>query len=601
MKQTSILAIIAAILLIGCTNNSVDETTQTTAFTTVPTEDAGWYVENSSIEQQTAGTVQMYALDGTYTDLSTVGDNILLADHYGATYLAVMDAKTGKAEGGIRVSKNIPLGDGGFQRTYNGIGYYLEEKNQVVIYNAQLQEIQRIDMPEDMTGAPVFAASGSELFYCTENEIKAYDIDLGITRLVKSLTYQEQSLIGCYFDGALLACIVTDQLEEKYTIYISTQTGQTLAQDYGLHTVYSTEDAYLGLRTDGVVEQYIMGKFNAPAQQIHPAQDEKIYPAVELGGVIGCLQDESGAVQISLYSIDSGKRTAEISFTGLDIPIAAYADDSAVWFLAADKETSTQSLYRWDPKKNAVEEEAVYTTAVYTATAPDTAGLKLCENRASELGRKYGVDIRIWDSAVRNPGEYVLKVEYQPVAINACLDRLEEVLAVFPENFLYKSVKNQIHICIVRSISGELSGAQYWQNSDAYILLTPDADIWEELVSGVGYIVNSHTMGKSPVMDGWNALNPDGFIYGEANEDYLTGESRAFADMQSMQSVADDRGRMFFYAITEGNEEVFRSEIMQKKLMMLCQGIRDAWRWEKKTDVYPWEQYLNESIAYQKS
>lgn len=601
MKRIFFMAVMAAVLLAGCADNTAGESTQTTAATTAPTEDPSWYVENSDIERQTNGAVQMFALDGTYTDITTIGDHVLLADNYGATYLAALDADTGIPAGSVRISKNIPLGAGGLQRTYNGIGYYLREKRQAVILNAQLQEIQRIDLPEDMTGDPVFAAGGSELFYCAGNEIRAYDIDLGITRLVKTLTYQEQSLIGCYFYGELLACAVTDQLGDKYTVYISTQTGQTIAQDDGLHTIYSSDDTYLGLRTDGVVEQYLVGTYNASAQQMHLTQGEAVFQAVGLDSVVGCAQDESGTVQLSLYSIGSGRRTALISLTGIDMPTAACADDSAVWFFAVDKETSAQSLYRWDPQKSTVTEETVYTSAVYTAEDPDTAGLDLCEDRADELGRKHSVDIRIWDRAVRNPGEYVLEAEYQPAAINACLDRLEEVLEVFPENFLYKSVNNQIRICIVRSISGDLAGAQYWYNGDAYIVITPDADIWTELVRGVGYIVNSHAVGNSPVMDGWNALNPDGFVYGASDESYLEGDSRAFADLQSMQSVADDRSRLFFYAVTEGNEELFQSETMQAKLLMLCQGIRDAWRWEKKADVYPWEQYLNESIAYQKS
>lgn len=599
MKRIVLIAMVA-VLLAGCAGNAADETTQTTEITTAPTEDPSWYVASSVIEQQTQGAVQMFALDGTYTDITIIGDHVLLADNYGATYLAAVDAETGEPAGNVRIGKDIPLGEGGLQPTYNGLGYYLPEKRQAVILNAHLQEIQRIDMPEEMTGQPVFAAGGSELFYCVGNEIRALDMDLEITRLVKTLAYQEQTLVGCYFGGELLSCAVTDQLGDKYTIYISTKTGQTLAQDDSLHTIHSSKSSYLGLRTDGVVEQFIVGDLSAPAQQLHPAREESIYPAVAQNSVVGCLVNPDGSVSVSLYNINSGKRTAAITLTGLDVPTAACADDNSVWFLAVDRATSQQCLFRWDSAKCSVSEETVYTSLVYTAEAPDTAGLEQCQDRARELSNQHGVDIRIWEKAVRNPGEYTLEAEYQTDAINTCLDKLEEVLGAFPDNFLYKSVKNQVRVCVVRSISGDLAGTQYWYNSDAYIVLTPDADIWTELVGGVGYIVNSHTMGKSPVMDGWNALNPKGFVYGTPNGDYLSGDGRAFVDEQSMVSITDDRGRLFLYAITQGNEEVFQSEIMQAKLLMLCQGIRDAWRWEKKTEVYPWEQYLKESIAYQK-
>jgi len=597
VKRVLITAMTTAILLVGCAANTAEESVQTTIATTAPTEDPSWYVENSEIETQTHGIVQMYELDGTYTDVTVVGDSIVLADNYGTTYLAALDTDTGAPVGSVRIGKNIALGDGGLQPTYNGIGYYDQNRQQAVILNAQLQEIQRIDMPEDMTGQPVFAAGGSELFYCAGKEIRALDIDLGITRLVKTLAYQEQSLLGSYFYGELLACAVTDQLGDQYTVYISAKTGQTVAQDNGLHTIYSTKNAYLGLRTDGVVEQFVVGNYNEPAQQLHAANGESVYPAVSLNGVVGWKEDQEGNVQLSLYDVKSGMRTGAIALTGLDTPLAACADDEAVWFITTDKATSVQSLYRWVPSKSTVLESRVYTSSVFTAESPNITGLEQCESRAKTLGSEHGVDIRVWERAVRNPGDYILEAEYQTEAIDACLDQLESVLSVFPDSFLYRSVKNQIRICIVRSISGDVNGAQYWYNGDAYIVLTPKADVWEELVSGIGYIVNSHTMGKSPIMDAWNGLNPEGFEYGTPDESYLEGDDRAFADLQSMQSVTDDRSHLFLYAITEGNEELFRSAIMQAKLRMLCQGIRDAWRWEKKTETYPWEQYLNEPIV----
>jgi hypothetical protein len=34
-------------------------------------------------------------------------------------------------------------------------------------------------------------------------------------------------------------------------------------------------------------------------------------------------------------------------------------------------------------------------------------------------------------------------------------------------------------------------------------------------------------------------------------------------------------------------------------LRQICLAILDAWRLERKSDIYTWEQYLQESIAYQ--
>ena len=113
-------------------------------------------------------------------------------------------------------------------------------------------------------------------------------------------------------------------------------------------------------------------------------------------------------------------------------------------------------------------------------------------------------------------------------------------------------------------------------------------------------MVDSHVLGNSPLVDDWDQLNPEGFAYGEApNQQLLEGDTRAFVDEKSMESVIEDRSRIFWQAMKPDNAQVFATSVMQSKLRQLCLGIRDAWRLEKKTDVYRWEQYLTESVAYQ--
>jgi len=50
----------------------------------------------------------------------------------------------------------------------------------------------------------------------------------------------------------------------------------------------------------------------------------------------------------------------------------------------------------------------------------------------------------------------------------------------------------------------------------------------------------------------------------------------------------------------EGNEAFFSSETMQDKLHQLCYCIRDAYGLRKSESTYPWEQYLEKSLAYTK-
>ena len=308
-------------------------------------------------------------------------------------------------------------------------------------------------------------------------------------------------------------------------------------------------------------------------------------------------------LQLSYYDLTSGNKTAAVQLQGVGEPQTVYADrwSGCIWLLVKDPETDGNALLRWDIKASAVTDETVYTGTLYTAQSPYEEGLKACNTRANQLGKTYGVSIRIWNDAVKTPGEYALEPEHQTVAINALLDQLEPVLAEFPKNFLLKSANNKIRICIVRSIDGQPQAVQYWDKGDAFIVLSTGVDVRNEFMKAFGYVVNSHVLGNSPIVDAWTGLNPEGFVYGETTFDnYLKDDERAFVDEQSMQSVTEDRSRIFWQAMLADNAELFKTDIMQQKLLQLCKGIRDAWRLERKEEVYPWEQYLNESIAYKK-
>ena len=83
------------------------------------------------------------------------------------------------------------------------------------------------------------------------------------------------------------------------------------------------------------------------------------------------------------------------------------------------------------------------------------------------------------------------------------------------------------------------------------------------------------------------------------DSEFLTGEDRAFVNAMSMTFPREDRAAIFACALMDGNEAVFQSETLQAKLRQICKGIREAFEWKRDERVFPWEQYLNQSIAYQ--
>ena len=202
-------------------------------------------------------------------------------------------------------------------------------------------------------------------------------------------------------------------------------------------------------------------------------------------------------------------------------------------------------------------------------------------------------------------GNYELVDEFRVPVLTHMMDELESILGAFPSKFLKKSLaKGKLYISLVQSIGGNKEMVQFYEDSNAYVVLASSGDTAANFLHGVGYVIDSHVLGNSRDYDTWKKLNPSGFDYDynyyvyekHADSKYLTNEDRAFADAYAMTFPHEDRARMFVYAMTDGNKNVFSTTRMQNKLKRLCQGIREAYDYEKNGKTYTWEQYLNTSL-----
>ena len=262
------------------------------------------------------------------------------------------------------------------------------------------------------------------------------------------------------------------------------------------------------------------------------------------------------------------------------------------------------ALYRWEIAKSPFTDETVYTGTLYTPQNPDPEGMAQCESRVRQINKTYGVRVRIGQDAADQPGETELTVEHQPEAINFMLDSLEPLLDRFPKSFLKKTVESGwVRICLVRQVNGQAGYARYWVDGDCYIAIALGADMQEAFLTGLGGAVDSHILGNSRDLEYWEAMNPEGFAYtyGEpVPEDYAQYVGKYFVHETSMMNPSEDRARIFRFAMTEGNETLFLEPALQAKLKTLCEGIREAYGLKKSTETFLWEQYLEESLAYEK-
>ncbi|MBR4864961.1 MAG: hypothetical protein IKU07_10315 [Oscillospiraceae bacterium] len=589
MKKLLILAFVLLLLLSGC-GEAPEETVPTTE--PVATEDPGVYLPGSEAESSSGGAVYQYAPEGEdFLDIGILGDRVFLFSGKEKTTIQVLTGEAGQRG----PKRELPLAPESYTIVNSGIAYY--DGNGAVVYlDGQLEQHHTLTLPEGSAGLPAIAPEGSEVFYCQGQALRGLDTQREVSRLIKSQSCTDQVLEACFFEGKLVRSLVTLEDGTKELRYISTENGATVSTDTGIERLDTHGDSYFLTRMDGVTRQYIYGARTETPKLLH-APETCMVGALPLGGAVGIKTEETG-LTLSFYDLESGKKTAAVTIPG-GKPVVDLCADSrtgCIWVL-----TEEGGLYRWQKEKSPVTEDAVYSGTVFTREAPDTEGLAALQTRVDALNKQHGVSIRIWKEAVKTTDGHVLEEEYQTAAITQALDAVEAVLVKFPENFLYKSVNTKLRLCIVRSVDGEVKSLRFLDDRDTYILLCCGMDMETAFLKAMGYVVDIHTLGNSPMLDNWSKLNPEGFAYGEQADDSLTkGESRAFADAESMTALAEERARLFYYAMTPENGEMFQSEIMQQKLRLMCQAIRDAWRLEKKTETYLWEQYLTESIAYKK-
>ena len=593
-----VLILLVLLLLTGCGNRAeIAEPTAPVGQTATP---VSIYMANSSVEQQTGGAVKVYVPEtANYIGLATMDGKVVLASDL--TKLTLMDAETGELGATIKVGETISCQATDFTASDKGVSFYRADGLELVFLNTSLQQESKVEIPQGISGRPCVSHTNQEVYYCKDKEVRALHLQTGISRLVKSQVCTSIELVASHLDGTMLACKVIDEQGAESMIYIDSATGQTLDDVNQLLTIQTGAREYLVSRQEGVVHQQIFGSQDGQKQVFTCKED--LTAVFQMGGAYRWYM-EGGALVLDFYDFTTGTHSAQTRMIGVSEPISVAADENYLWLLA--REGQTHMVYRWDVKASATGNTESYIEPLYTRTEPDQQGLQQCSQRAQEMKEKYGINVHIGEDALKVDDGYELVDEYLVPPISAMLDRIEVQLAKFPEGFLNDSlVRGEMHISLVRSIAGDKEMVQFYENGDAYVVLELSENIENNLLHGIAYVVDSHVLGNSRDYDDWKKLNPEDFDYdyhyyaykNHEGSEYLTGETRAFADAYGMTFPHEDRCRMFVYAMMEGNEERFASPLMQAKLKRMCQGIREAYGYERSSEIYTWEQYLEKPLA----
>lgn len=600
MKRIVLVLLAVMLLLAGCSAKEAEETTPTETEPVVEvTEPVSIYLPNSSVEQQTGGAVKVFVPEeANYIGLAAMNGDVVLASNL--TKLTLVDGETGELTASIKVGEEISCAPTDLVTSEKGISYYRADGQELVFLDTALQQETVVDIPEGISGRPYVSHKNQEIYYCKDKEIRALSMETGISRLVKTQVCESIQLIGSHLGGSMLACKVVDEEGKASIQYMDSKDGKTLDDVNQLSSMQSGDNQYLVTRQEGMLLQQIFGQPDGVPQTFN--LEEPVTAVFQLGGGYRWYQQDGNLV-IDFYDFTTGTHSAQVSMVGVSDPIAISADNQYLWILA--QENGVDTVYRWDIAKSATGNSHSYISPLYTKQNPDAKGLKQCRKHADELEDKYKINLLINKAAVKVTGGYKLEYEYQVAALTKMMDNLESILVRFPKTFLKNSLESgKIYISLVRSIDGNRDFVQFYDKGNAYIILAASDNFEDSFLHAVAYIVDSHVLGNSRDYDTWKNLNPKGFKYdyhyyaykSHADSEYVTGKTRAFVDTYSMTFPHEDRARMFVYAMMDGNKNIFSTTRMQNKLKRLCQGIREAYGYEKNGKTYTWEQYLKTSL-----
>ena len=630
MKRTFLLLWTALLLLGGCAAQQETVPTAAPAVTVpaAPTEPAGIYDASSFQETASSNALRIYPLEqADAREIAAMGQDLLVLSSKDGTKLTRYSGETLCINAETTLPCSISFQDAAVRISHTGVSYYDERRNELVVLNMQLQESTRIPLPDSIRGRPALSADRKALYYCTRDALRCMDLDTGLDRLVKELYFDDLTLTALHCGDTVISCAAQDRAGHCSQLYISTQTGQLLYETPNTTVVWTYGTTYFATHADGFYTELLTGDSEQGPTLLSPyTYNSHVHPVLNRGGtVLATDSPDSNCITLDYYHLQSGVRTAALPLPGREIPHNFISDGEVVCFLRPNKSIGGETLCRWDIEKSATGETVSHFSARHTSEFPDEAGLTACRKIAHTLSEKYGVEILLWtDAAAFQPQDYTLIPEYQVPVIQQALIGLDSVLALYPDGLLQKAAEGttggRIKICLVRSIEAKAdadcgpdaaAGLQFWQDTqdghDGYLALSAAQDtLMQAACHRIFHILESRVMTQCTAYDEWDKLNPADFEYTYDDTVYpdsgdfrwLQRDDRAFIDTYSMSYPKEDRARIMEYAMMPGNEALFQTETMQKKLRLLSLGIREAFGMEKTADAFLWEQYLHEPLHH---
>ncbi len=433
---------------------------------------------------------------------------------------------------------------------------------------------------------------------------------------------------------------ITDGFVYELSATGELQLAWTLPAEYSFLTPASgTGENVLTFKTYGISNPELAINLDLDPEkgtfETYTKEDDDVYYSASRHGRLVSTYSERGttvtlwnAQTTSVYSLDF---PAEIQTTMTNrylspaVPDLFSAGNQCLLYLASE-EGLPASIYLWRFTNSASKD--AWTPPVHTPLqVKEAADYGELTARANELGQKYGLQIILGENLPETFANYRAETCTISPVISSALDRLEETLALYPENF-FRSLEEGYYRGICIYLTGGLTPLDTSQNiSNAGAFTTVDnglariaINLGEPVTTGLLVHELTHVLDHRAVQEGWvdenawNDLNPPEFAYynayiNEHGESYeqvgspsntvggeVDLEEVYFCDIYSKTFPTEDRARLFERLLSNAKEvdPALRGTHLREKLIYYFQVIRthlgdDTWpaatTWEAAIEV----------------
>lgn len=547
------------------------------------------------------------------------GDLLVITTTEGQMNFFVCDLDTGLAKNTLCVEAEI-LDYEAAGRTKKGeYRCYDSKTNEFLYINRQLEITDRVQVKLDEGETPIITEDKKVVYYLRFLKPKGMELVKRVLKTGEELTitkgfesFEGGSLGGLLFDDSLI--LVSGYSEAGRYFYVDLDKFQVYKEEEVVNLNLKSEGNMYGGITSNTLPELIFGNSKNMQETycISYENRDECYAANFLFDekLLSTSYSEynKDATEVvyyyTLYDLETGHRLKKTSLK--EANNNGYLDKLEAYFQKEQVLVGTlyhekgNCIYLWDLSAITNESDLIntYICPYYQSDIIDHEMLGQLQTRADEIGKRYGVNIKLGENCRTDFSDYSATLNYEVRLIRETLDELESVLEEYPKDFfeqLGEYGKNRLSIYLIGQMKGlggntlSTAAALYNGYMEQYIAVdcTQYTSLKQNLYHELSHAIDMYMEKFGDCYDygnDWNMLNPKKFIYEYSYEEDLEisydqclcsedPEEIYFIDTYAKTYPTEDRARLMEYVLLNGIDTYQKYPHLMKKLEAMYEEI----------------------------